>query len=740
MAKYSIRLGNLVDCMVTHGIEDRANCREILKACGYNLNIVSDKHGIVWDKNLFTTPKTGEINCIAESAIGKELLRCANYAKDGYELSKSAYQSIHNALLQERAKIREADRNQNKLTRIANTAVLGRQKRSLGDFEEMDRSLKADLKRLRKRLKMFSIVVFGRTMAGKSTLMEILTHGDGASIGKGAQRTTLDVRDYYWQGMKITDVPGIASFDGEEDDRLAMEAAKAADLILFLITDDAPQQEEAARLAELRNLGKPVLGIVNVKQALRPEKLKLDIRAITKKVSDTDRLQAICSQFKDYANMYNQDWEEMPFVYTHLKAAYIGQDKENPNQELYELSNFSKVEEYILEKVKQDGCFLRIKNFIDAVTVPMQHRFEAILENSTINGQEGLKYRVKWHELDEWRDEFLKETQERYNNFMHILGNDIDTAINEFAEYNYDNSNAGNDWNKRVADMNLEGRCQNFLRDIASKCEKKRREFTDDLRTEIEFGSAKADAGHISMDDITDTQMMGNVAALGLGLVFGGPIGIVAGVLNWLLGESKSEKIRRAKRELREKITEAMDPVKGKISDYILGELNEKIFGIGIKGLHKTLVEMDEMLLGLAADECNSATNLSRELSSLNERLWQEAGEYITTQNGNGKMPSLAGIYRIPGKIYALGFGELPISLQMSKLLGDSIIYYNLIESSNHIVDDLMGTFNYEEIEYGEDGKISFIYFADQPDFELIKDKPEYKITAQIEKRPVIDW
>lgn len=63
----------------------------------------------------------------------------------------------------------------------------------------------------------FSIVVYGRTEAGKSTLMEILTCGNGDSIGKGGQRTTLDVRDYYWQGLKITDVPGISAFGGKKE-------------------------------------------------------------------------------------------------------------------------------------------------------------------------------------------------------------------------------------------------------------------------------------------------------------------------------------------------------------------------------------------------------------------------------------------------------------------------------------------------------------------------------------------
>lgn len=35
-------------------------------------------------------------------------------------------------------------------------------------------------------------------------------------------------------------MPGIGAFEGEDDERIAFEAAKTADLIIFLITDDAP--------------------------------------------------------------------------------------------------------------------------------------------------------------------------------------------------------------------------------------------------------------------------------------------------------------------------------------------------------------------------------------------------------------------------------------------------------------------------------------------------------------------
>ena len=101
-------------------------------------------------------------------------------------------------------------------------------------FNSLSIELSNDLEKNKKNLSNFSITLFGRTMAGKSTLMEILTNGEGKSIGLGSQRTTRDVRKYKWNNLQITDVPGIGAFEGEEDERIAFEAAKSADLILFL--------------------------------------------------------------------------------------------------------------------------------------------------------------------------------------------------------------------------------------------------------------------------------------------------------------------------------------------------------------------------------------------------------------------------------------------------------------------------------------------------------------------------
>lgn len=158
---------------------------------------------------------------------------------------------------------------------------------------EMEKTLKS----LHEQSSKFTIVVYGRTMAGKSTLMEILTHGDGNSIGKGSQRTTRDVREYIWNDLKVVDVPGTCSYDGKEDDKLAFEAAKSADMILFLLTDDAPQASEGDSLAQIKKLGKPVLGVLNVKQTLCPDphspRRKLQLKQLEKKMNDTETMNAI---------------------------------------------------------------------------------------------------------------------------------------------------------------------------------------------------------------------------------------------------------------------------------------------------------------------------------------------------------------------------------------------------------------------------------------------------------------
>lgn len=197
--------------------------------------------------------------------------------------------------------------------------------------------------------------------------MEILTNGDGLSIGNGAQRTTRDVRQYNWNGLEITDVPGIGAFEGEDDEQIAFEAAKKADLILFLITDDAPQAAEAECFGRIMDLGKPVICIMNVK-ASAPEgkSIKLLTRDIEKRF-DMERLNEIRKQFMSYSKQLGQDWGYVPFVYVHLKSAFMSQNTEDPQVKdtLHKVSRIGFLKKKIVEQVRERGCFYRVKTFID---------------------------------------------------------------------------------------------------------------------------------------------------------------------------------------------------------------------------------------------------------------------------------------------------------------------------------------------------------------------------------------
>lgn len=640
------------------------------------------------------------------SDIEKALHECQAYAQKGYDIANNTWTNIHQALLAEERKVKKVDKQQGKISRLADEELIKKKKQGLASFMEMDKELKQDLSYLQKQQKEFSVLVFGRTMVGKSTLMEIMTHGSGASIGNGSQRTTLDVRDYHWKGMKITDVPGIASFDGREDDRLALEAAKAADLILFLISDDGVQQEEAKNLAELRRLGKPVLGIINVKLGITEQVRSLDMKRLRNKMAERERIETICNQFRQFAGNFQQDWGDLTFVPVHLKAAYLGQDK---NPELWEVSNFTEVESYILSKVQQDGCFLRIKTFLDRVIIPLQGRMEMLYENSSSSLTEAFEYQKKCQELIEWKKAFKADSQRKKANLRKRLQRKLARGIREFAEDNYDNEDAGEDWKEYLQEeLKLEADCMSFLQERSNKCSRKRREMMDSLRTELTFAGVNAEFDDISMDSITDTKLLGTIAGGALTIIC--PVaGIAVTLINWLFGSSKEEKIREAQEELQEQLQDAMDEC-GYVNKLMAGVskiMKEEILGKGVEGLYKALTQMDAMLIGLAKEEAAGAEKLGILLNQLNCQLWHEGERYVAAQEGKNLVSSVDRIIRIPGEVtvvYDTVNSFDGYEAQMAKLLGEKVELWVLNNAENlsgemaKKTEELIGSFGIEQV------------------------------------------
>ncbi len=254
------------------------------------------------------------------SELARALDLCRKSAKVGYSIAKKnldeTSDSIRN-VVQSLCTCIE-DYNQSKVHSPDIINKLNSQ------FDEICNKLKSlsvnsysDLEERKKHLNVFSITLFGRTMAGKSTFMEILTSGDGSSIGNGAQRKTRDIRYYSWNGLEITDVPGVAAFEGHDDEQLAYSAASKADLIVFIITDDAPQPLEAECYAQVRKLGKPILGIINIKESINDPGDVLLFLKDSKKLFDYNRIKEIIDQFYAFADNF------IPGKHTYFYATHL---------------------------------------------------------------------------------------------------------------------------------------------------------------------------------------------------------------------------------------------------------------------------------------------------------------------------------------------------------------------------------------------------------------------------------
>lgn len=678
--------------------------------------------------------------------ISSALFRCQEYAQAGYELADNGYKAIIKTLEKERNRVLATEQQQTQLKRgeWSNAAVLKRQKRKLEKFSGDAKRLQRDLARLHETQKEFTVLVFGRTSVGKSTLMEILTHGEGKSIGNGTQRTTRDVRDYHWNGLKVIDVPGIAAFDGKEDDDLALDAAKSADLIMFLISDDGVQTEEAKHLANLLAIGKPVLGLINIKVGIADEPRPMDIKRIARKMSETERIEDICNQFRAYSNEYKQDWSQLTFVHTHLKAAYVGQGK---NEELWALSNFEAVQEYLLEKVEKDGAFLRIKTFADNVARPMQAYLENIIASSSENLQIGLEYRKKCNELHKWRKGFYDKIQDKYYSFMERLNKKVANGIYDFAERNYANESAGEAWKQYLhSNIDIEGECEKFLQNIGKDFKRKQRELLDDLQSDLSYSGVTVSTDDIAGEDVWDIQ---SIAGIGIAIAtLFGPVswgvGIGLTVLNLIFGDSKEEKIRKRKKELREKLEKTMKGVMDKVGDKVLEVLNEKILHEGVDGLLVALDKRDDMMMVLANEEQSMSDEMAVELEILNDRLLQEAEKYLGLP-----INKIYNIARVPGKfLYAFGREKYSKDelLALSKLLMD-MGKFNYMQTREEDIEKIYwweatremfaGNIEIERIDYGKDNKL-FVYNIPDYEMEDLKNKWEYSIIQQLMPMPVI--
>lgn len=639
---------------------------------------------------------------MTEFNLQEVLSECHKSAEIGYEIASVQYKRVHEIILNAEKEIEDT-----LLTFNSSACYLSDATSSLSEQLSETRSamnklscvFQDDLPQMKDNLNKFSITLFGKTMAGKSTLMEILTHGNGESIGKGSQRTTRDVRSYYWNDLEITDVPGVAAFEGEEDEAIAFEAAKTADLVLFLVTDDGIQASEADCFSQILEMGKPVICIMNVKaSASSKNSPKLILKNIEKKF-DVNRLNEIREQFYAYAKKKGQNWEKIPFVYVHLQSAFIAQKTDDTAlaEAYHQISRIDHLKEEIISQVRTKGKFYRIKNFIDRISNPMINSMEELIHQSLINSAQGRTIFNKIRKLVEWKKDFETASQTRIASCIMNIRSELNASIASFAEDHFADKNAEKAWQSFLLKQRVENRCQEVLKQLEEQCNDVLAEISREINSELTYVTSSINQQSFRVGQIVDGRKMWNWAAIILGgaLTIGsliakligvaalsGPLWLAAvgvgavGSIGVLLIASKGKQEYEARIRLEQQLKTRVVSLCESLEMQMKKNL-ELLVQKRIDAVLRELTRIDTVLRKLAATQRKLSWQLDENILELSHQMVREAIGLIGAKELEFHVLSVA---RIPGTAmtFLLNGGTVfpdEQLKQLTKLTGEFIYF-----------------------------------------------------------------
>ncbi|MBE3050173.1 50S ribosome-binding GTPase [Candidatus Bathyarchaeota archaeon] len=303
----------------------------------------------------------------------------------------------------------------------------------------------------------FTLVLFGRTKSGKSTLAEALTCGDGSSIGKGAQRTTQCIRAVSWNGLRVLDTPGLSAYRGEVDAEKARKAVNQADVVLFLVTDDAIQVDEFEDMGRLLEMNKPFFILLNVKHDINDRSRRDRVLHNPALVFDGSRLDGHTRRIKTYSEQCfkTQAPRIMP---VHLLAAFQANHEldHSTKARLRTLSRLGQVEGFLTETVTSKGLLFRDLSFFDNL-ICWCETIEQFLLRYAKSLQEQAEFLVaRSTEMGRFFAEFRVTVCRRFESVTRERLNAIRERVPTFVEDHAGRQDAEAKWKDLVGSSGLE--------------------------------------------------------------------------------------------------------------------------------------------------------------------------------------------------------------------------------------------------------------------------------------------
>ena len=394
--------------------------------------------------------------------------------------------------------------------------------RELGMLLQRDISaLRSTLQRKRRRAEQFTVALFGRTMAGKSTIREAITGGDGSTIGEGGQRTTRQVKEYSWHGINIIDTPGFGAYDGSEDRDRAYDVVDECDLILFLLSTDGTQDEAFREMAELDRLQKYVIFVLNVRLNLRTIRIiRRQFLAAPEKWLGEESIRPHIDRIKSMDNLYpNLMAGEMRLVAVHAQAAHLANlpEYEDEARKLRDASNFRELLGTLENELFKQGPVRRVQTIIGGTERALAFTAEHLETVSKELEREAGLLEEKCDALHSSLNEFVAKFPIRCRERIKEHFEPALRGLGKFVEENQDKENFTDRWQVRIANLKITEKAQSFTQEIAQEVAAKVTEFQRQYEYDKEFNH-KQEAQGAERYDAIDWQKVARRVAMIVGL------------------------------------------------------------------------------------------------------------------------------------------------------------------------------------------------------------------------------
>ena len=474
--------------------------------------------------------------------------------------------------------------------------------------------LRTALLRKRSRAGRFTVVLFGRTTAGKSTIREAITGGDGSTIGKGGQRMTRDIREYPWNGLTILDTPGFGAYEGDEDRQHAISVVDESDVIVFLLSSDGIQEEAFREMAVLNRLRKQVVFVLNVKHDLtKVSKYRRDFLRDPEAFLGTEDVQShrnrIGSLAQDHAPWMAQ---KVRLVVLHAQAAHLARltEYESEAKRLLAGSNIGELLHLLEAELQDHGPERRIQTIIGGTERALAFTAEHLVTISEDFHEEAALLQEKHLELTKALDDFVGRFPGRCHDAVAAHFSSVLRGLGAFVDDNLRKKDFKERWQSRMAELRTEEWSKQFATEIAEEVSAKVGEFSRQLRQDSEF-LHRQDAEGADYADPTDWRKVVRRVGYGIGIAVlaigffasppgwvtaavgaaGAAIAILSGFIPHVDEERKKAK-EQARRQLAEEVASLSGKVETSLGDWFSKEVEQGLLvplHADVKALHESI-------------------------------------------------------------------------------------------------------------------------------------------------------